>query len=64
MPKYLSFEDQAEIDAIEKNLTDWRLHRHQGVCKTCTQQALLCDLMNMCNPCFMKLIYPGGIKYA
>lgn len=64
MTKYLNFEDQAEIDAIEKNLTNWRLKRIDGECRKCHQHKIIGTVTGLCTPCLMAMIYPPRRKDA
>lgn len=64
MPRYLDFEDQAEIERIEENTANWRNHRHEAKCLECKKQTLVSNLTGICNFCLMKKIYQGGIRNA
>lgn len=62
MPKYLNFEEQKEIDEIEKGLTQWWRHRREDYCKECKQLDLVSTLTGVCNVCLMKKLYPERPK--
>lgn len=64
MPKYVSLEEQQQIDEIETEISNWRERRHEGKCNECKTPSLISNLLNICNECLMKKIYPGGIRHV